>query len=114
VRSVVSHSSFDNLYKQFKEYQPRSSILHLNQLKSSDHLKLKKFKEAVYFGEIVNAKRHGQGIMVYNNDRLYEGHWENDYKQGPGYEVLANGSTYQGTYVNGKPEGVGKYVWPNG
>lgn len=52
---------------------------------------------------MVNGKRHGQGIMLHNNERLYEGNWENDYKQGPGYELLANGSTYQGNYVNGKP-----------
>ena len=82
---MVSHTSFDNLIKQFKEYVPRSEMVDIAALRASAHLKLKKFKESVYYGEIVNLKRHGQGIMVYNSDRVYEGHWENDFKHGRGY-----------------------------
>ena len=55
-------------------------------LRESPNLKIKKFKESAYYGEIVNGKRHGQGIMIYNNERVYEGLWENDYKQGKGFE----------------------------
>lgn len=60
-------------------------MLDIEGMKSSPHLKVKKFKESAFYGEIVNGKRHGQGIMIYNNDRVYEGHWENDYKHGTGY-----------------------------
>lgn len=102
------------MLKQFKEYEPRSAMIDFEKLKSSSYLKLKKFRESAYYGEIVNSKRHGQGVMIYNNDRVYEGNWENDYKHGSGYESFPNGSVYQGMYLNGKPEGVGKYHWPNG
>lgn len=71
--------------KQFKEYVTKSDIIDLAQLKTSQNLKLKKYREAAYYGEIVNGRRHGMGVMIYNNDRVYEGHWECDYKQGQGY-----------------------------
>ena len=35
------------------------------------NLKLKKYKESIYYGEIQNGKRNGTGIMLYNNGRLY-------------------------------------------
>ena len=88
--------------------------MDLAKLHSSDSLKLKKYKESVYYGEYVNGKRHGKGIMVYNNGRVYEGDWECDYKHGEGYEKFARQCVYQGDYVNGRPEGVGRYSWPNG
>ncbi len=68
-------------------------------------MKLKKYKESVYYGDFVNGKRHGQGIMIYNQGlplvnkeiphlnniqveeikfRIYEGQWENDFKHGKG------------------------------
>ena len=75
MRSVFSQSPYDNLVKQFKEYVPRSELLDLVQMRSSSNLKLKKYREAAYYGEIVNGKRHGQGVMIYNNDRVYEGNW---------------------------------------
>lgn len=34
-------------------------------LLGSKNLKLKKYKESVFFGEFVNGKRHGKGLMVY-------------------------------------------------
>ena len=83
-------------------------------MRSSNNLKLKKYREAAYYGQIVNGKRHGQGVMIYNNDRIFEGNWERDYKQGMGYEEFPNSSSYLGQYINGKPEGIGKYTWANG
>jgi hypothetical protein len=49
-------------------------------------LKLKKYKDSAFYGEIINGKRHGLGVMMYSNDRIYEGEWESDYKNGKGYE----------------------------
>lgn len=40
---------------------------------ASEYLKLKKYKESVYYGEFVNGRRHGKGIMVYDDGRVYEG-----------------------------------------
>ena len=52
---------------------------------ASPNLKLKKYKESVYYGEFINGKRHGKGIMIYDSKRIYEGDWENDIKIGQGY-----------------------------
>lgn len=54
---------------------------------------------------MLNKKRHGKGVMVYFNSRLYEGSWQNDCKFGKGLEIYPNGNLYEGYYVNGKPEG---------
>ena len=112
IRSIVSHP--EQLVAQFKEYEPKSDAVDVEALHNSENTKVKKFKESVFYGEMINGRRHGQGIMLYNNGRLYEGQWECDYKQGMGYEKFPNCSVYQGYYVNGKPEGVGKYTWANG
>jgi hypothetical protein len=42
-------------------------------IQSSPHLKLKKYKQSVYYGEYLNGKKHGKGIMLYENGRVYEG-----------------------------------------
>lgn len=97
-----------------REYKLLGKCLDLETLNKSEKLRLKKYKEAVYYGEIINGKRHGRGIMLYDNSRVYEGSWENDYKHGEGFEKFPNECVYQGDYVNGKPEGVGRYSWPNG
>lgn len=80
---------------------------------------MKKYKQCVYYGVVMNSKRHGfgksnpslvihalngtplscEGIMVYQNGRVFEGCWENDLKHGRGYEHFQNGSHYEGTYV---------------
>ena len=45
----------------------------MRQLSLSENTKLKKYKEAAFYGEFVNGKRHGLGIMMYKNRRIYEG-----------------------------------------
>ena len=92
----------------------------MKKVHSSVNLKLKRYKESVYYGEFVNGKRHGEGVMVYgqnlalmgkeveegqlleNNEdmlkyRTYEGQWENDFKHGKGIEKFSNGTVYEGT-----------------
>jgi hypothetical protein len=43
----------------------------MSQLNISENLKLKKYKESVYYGDFINGKRHGKGIMLYDNNRVY-------------------------------------------
>lgn len=45
----------------------------MGQLKAGHNAKIKKYKQAVYFGEFQDKMRHGLGIMVYQDSRLYEG-----------------------------------------
>lgn len=86
MQSVVSRvSNPQNLLGFFKEYVSKNDHFDMKALHASENLKLKKYKESVYYGEYINGKRHGKGIMMYDNSRLYEGNWECDYKHGEGY-----------------------------
>lgn len=66
---------------------------------------------AVYFGEIINEKKQGDGISV-SEKEIYEGRYENNIKKN-GYERNRDG-VYSGKFLNGKRHGKGKYVWNNG
>jgi hypothetical protein len=87
-------NTYEELHHHFKAYL--SNKVDLNALHRSPHLRLKKYKEAVYYGEYHEAKREGIGIMVYNSGQVYEGHWKNDLRHGQGFEKLSNGCTYEG------------------
>jgi len=102
------------LVEVFENYQTKNKDLSITDIKSSTKTKIKRYKDCVYFGEIINSKRHGKGIMVYADTRIYEGEWENDLKHGTGLEILSNGNKYEGHFLNGKPEGVGTFTWTNG
>lgn len=72
VQSVVSRASNpQNLLSFFKDYTVKSTQFNMATLHASPALKLKKYKESVYYGEYVNGKRHGKGVMVYDNSRVY-------------------------------------------
>jgi hypothetical protein len=45
-----------------------------------------------------NGKKHGFGVMIYTNQRMYEGEWAHDKKKGFGCEKFANGCLYKGVY----------------
>ncbi|KAL4441157.1 hypothetical protein ABPG74_002107 [Tetrahymena malaccensis] len=105
----------DQVYYFENVYVPHNiEIFNAKQLMTDPFLKLKKYKQSIFFGQYMNSKRHGKGLMIYNNGRLYEGLWENDLKHGKGFEKFPNCSVYEGQYVNGKPEGIGTYTYFNG
>jgi len=43
----------------------------MSAVNSSKNLKLKKYKEAVYYGEFINGKREGKGIIQYQSGHVY-------------------------------------------
>ncbi len=49
-------------------------------MKKHPNIKLKRYKTSIFYGIMQNSKRHGKGIMIYANGRLFEGEWENDLK----------------------------------
>jgi len=63
-------------------------------LHESPSLKLKKYKEAIYYGEFQSGKRDGQGIMLYHSGQRYDGNWLYDQRDGQAYEIFANGSVF--------------------
>lgn len=65
-------------------------------VENSEDFGVKKFKDAIYRGELdqETGKRHGKGVIVYKNGRTYEGEWICDKRQGRGFERFANGNVY--------------------
>jgi len=83
--------------------------------KNSAQFNIKQYKDSIYRGEInKKRKREGQGVIVYEAGRIYEGTWAGDKRSGRGYELFSNGNTYQGAYEGGKAHGKGTYSWRNG
>ena len=80
-------------------------------LEHSENFGVKRYKDAVFRGEIdpETNKRVGKGVIVYKNGRTYEGEWVSDKRQGRGYERFANGNIYQGEFLEGKAHGKGLY-----
>jgi hypothetical protein len=78
-------------------------------------IQIKKYKDALYFGQLnADGKRQGKGVMIYANDRKYEGEWSEDLRHGRGYERHSNGNLYIGQFQQGKAQGHGIYKWANG
>lgn len=65
---------------------PECNLIDLEDLKSSPNFKKKRYVDALYFGELLDGKRHGKGVMKYKSGRVYEGDWINDLRHGTGYE----------------------------
>ena len=45
----------------------------------------------VYTGQVLNGKRNGKGIMIYPDDRKYDGEWLNNKRHGFATEHYSNG-----------------------
>lgn len=58
--------------------------MDMQALHRSPNLKLKKYKEAAYYGEFIEGRREGKGIMMYLSGQKYEGDWKNDQRHGQG------------------------------
>ncbi|EAR99380.2 MORN motif protein (macronuclear) [Tetrahymena thermophila SB210] len=111
IQALQDHDSLLEFFKAYTVHNP--DIITIDEILKSEHVKLKRYKQSVYFGDMINNQRCGKGIMIYFNGRAYEGEWQNDYKFGRGFELYPNGNRYEGYFVNGKSEGMGTYVWAN-
>jgi hypothetical protein len=90
-----------------------------------------------YDGEMKDGRRHGKGLLTYDDGSYYEGDWCNDFRQGKGlyrnadgnmYEGdwshdgrhgkgifrHASGGIYEGDFYEDRKHGKGKYTYPDG
>ncbi|CAD8075849.1 unnamed protein product [Paramecium primaurelia] len=104
----------EEIIQKFRVYKPQNKQFKYENLLKFQNCKLKIYKDSYYFGQLVNGKKNGFGVILSNNGRTYEGQFENDRKHGSGFERFPDGASYNGTYINGKPDGVGKFLWANG
>ena len=77
-------------------YEMISGAFDYDQLrKDSPYFNIKQYKDSIYRGEINDKrKRHGNGVIVYDTGRIYEGAWEADKRSGHGFELFSNGNRY--------------------
>ena len=73
-------------------YQMITDLFDFEELKKSDNFAIKRYKESLYRGELLDGVRQGSGICVYNIGRIFEGEWLDDKRHGKGYERFSNGN----------------------
>ena len=71
--------------------------------------------EAYYFGDILNNKMDGKGILYDKNGNIiYEGDFINNYYEGNGKYFYKDGEYYIGQFLKGKKHGKGVLYYKNG
>jgi hypothetical protein len=96
--------------------------------------------DSVYFGDVVDGKREGRGMLQLPNEDIYIGEFKagdasgygtyhaesgehvgvyvgvfvKGTPNGPGTFVAADGEVTQGRFVDGKPEGLALVTMPDG
>ena len=75
-----------------------SQLFDFNEICEAEEFGVKRTKNTLYKGTLVERKRHGLGCLIYSNGRVYEGEWHDDLRNGRGYELYSNGATYLGQY----------------
>jgi hypothetical protein len=70
-------------------------------------------KYVIYEGEMVDNKREGHGICLYNNGLLYEGEWKRNKEHGYGKLMTSDRQRiiYDGEWERGKIHGTGTYYY---
>jgi hypothetical protein len=71
---------------------------------------------ATYKGQIKNGKRHGQGLLTYENGITYHGNFKDNNIHGDGILIFPNGDTFTGHFKNNVllPEQYGDYDFSDG
>eukprot|EP00592_Proboscia_alata_P023975 CAMPEP_0194446756 /NCGR_PEP_ID=MMETSP0176-20130528/128620_1 /TAXON_ID=216777 /ORGANISM="Proboscia alata, Strain PI-D3" /LENGTH=350 /DNA_ID=CAMNT_0039273515 /DNA_START=44 /DNA_END=1096 /DNA_ORIENTATION=+ len=68
-----------------------------------------------YNGEIdTSGKRHGRGIMKWDNGDVYDGEWKGNKKHGKGILRRGHGVEYDGEWKGNKKHGKGILRWNDG
>lgn len=78
--------------KELLSYVMLTDLFDFNKLKTAEQFAIKKYKDSLFRGEIVDKQRHGLGVCTYDNGRVYEGSWLMDKRHGKGYERFSNGN----------------------
>ena len=91
-------------------YKDDDSFLN-NEIRYVENLRI---QNAVYIGQVLNGKRHGKGIQIWDDGAKYEGSWENDKSNGYGTFYHIDGDVYQGYWKNNRANGKGVYISSDG
>lgn len=61
----------EDALKFLVSYKPLDESFPKSKLESSFNFTYKAYKESNYYGELVNSRKHGWGIMIYKKDKIY-------------------------------------------
>ena len=96
------------------DYRMISQLFDYQTLQEEPNFGVKRYKNTLYKGQIVDRKRTGIGVLIYATGRVYEGEWMDEKRNGKGFEVYTSGTKYIGQFLNNRPHGKGVFSWPNG
>jgi len=81
---------------------------------ASERYRIRRNSLGTYYGEIKYEKKHGLGLMRYNDGSVYEGMWKDGFQDGYGKFTFTNGSVYEGEWKDGFQDGYGKFTYGQG
>jgi hypothetical protein len=62
-----------------------------------------------YIGQLKSGKRHGIGVLIWEDGSKYSGEWSDDHPCGFGVEKYADGSNYAGCFLQDLRHGYGEF-----
>ena len=74
----------------------------------------KSYPNGKYVGHLVNGKRHGKGVIYYENGGKYDGEWKDDKRSGKGVLYYGDDDKYDGEWKDDTLNGKGVYYYPGG
>ena len=92
--SIIFIGSFVSLFMIFYAYFYEDRIYKVSKYcKPTENPKIKicKFSNGVYTGELKAFLRHGQGIYKFNSGESYSGGWQNSIRHGTGVTITKEG-----------------------
>ena len=82
----------DRIYKVSKYCKPTEN----------PKIKICKFSNGVYMGELKAFLRHGEGVYKFNSGASYSGAWKNSLRHGTGTTLTVEGATTTDVWKKGK------------
>lgn len=64
--------------ESLENYEMISNEFNFAEIRQSESFAIKKYRDYMYKGQVVNKHWSGFGVAVYDNGRVFEGHWQND------------------------------------
>ena len=72
------------------------------------------YGEEIYEGEYQDGKKHGHGVVTYNDGSRFLGEWRSGKRDSLGITIFANDDVYEGEHQGRKLHGFGTMSYANG
>ena len=103
--SIIFLGSFVSLFLIFYAYFYEDRIYKVSKYcKPTENPKIKicKFSNGVYMGELKAFLRHGEGVYKFNSGASYSGEWQNSLRHGTGITITKKGVKTTDEWEKGK------------